>query len=314
MFRNPSSSGPAAYKYNISTASYVTDRIKTILFRAVTANGLPLFLRGSDMISAPSLVSGIYEGHLVSLIRNLAANGYGDIFFDIGANIGVMSCQCGDFFKRVFAFEPNPDCIHITKVNTRLFLRKAQFKLFEFGLGDRKDNVTLNVPKGNWGGAYISDDFNTYTTEILAKKDGHVNFDANNYDKVEVAIESAKDVLRALFAQQNSDGMQCCVVKIDVEGCETLVLEALAASIPAKFRAAIVFENWDADADPRAIEQMFSGRASLFVVRQRPSNRGAWIFRMIKIALNGGISFALEQGRRGHCSGDLLLLVEPGSD
>ena len=284
------------------------------MFKAATANGLQLFFRGSDMISTPSLVGGIYEGHLVSLIRDLAANGYGDIFLDIGANIGVMSCQCGDFFKRVFAFEPNPDCIHITKVNTRLFLHSAQFTLFEFGLGDRKDTVTLNVPKGNWGGAYISGDFNTYTADILAKKDGHVRFDAANYERVDVAIESARETLGTLFAQQDSDGLQCCVIKIDVEGCESLVLEALAATLPARFRAAIVFENWDPDADPQAIEQMFSGRASLFVIKQRPDSGEAWIYRMMKMVLNGGISFALEQGRRGDCSGDLLLLVEPRKD
>lgn len=87
------------------------------LFRRLTRKNLSIFLRGGDLISQGPLIEGIHESRLTQFIYNNAKNGMSDFLIDIGANIGLTSCQNGNSFKQIYCFEPNPLCVNILKTN-----------------------------------------------------------------------------------------------------------------------------------------------------------------------------------------------------
>lgn len=70
-------------------------------FPLLTRNRLNVFLKGGDIISESPLIEGIYETPLTKFIDNCAKNGMSRFLIDIGANIGLTSCQNGNSFKKV---------------------------------------------------------------------------------------------------------------------------------------------------------------------------------------------------------------------
>jgi hypothetical protein len=54
--------------------------------------------------------------------------------------------------------------------------------------------------------------------------------------------------MSALFASMRSMGLRKGVIKIDVEGFESLVLQAISLTVPEDFEVMVVFENWNLDA------------------------------------------------------------------
>lgn len=84
-------------------------------FRLLTRKKLNVFLKGGDIISEGPLIDGIYETPLTNFIDKCANNGMSEFLIDIGANIGLTSCQNGNSFKKVYCFEPDPLCVNILK-------------------------------------------------------------------------------------------------------------------------------------------------------------------------------------------------------
>lgn len=217
-----------------------------------------------------------------AFITDCAKCGYSDFLIDIGANIGLISCQTGSHFDMVHMFEPNPLCVHILSVNASISLDPDRFKIHPVGIGSEQAELILTVPKSNWGGAFLKTDGNSYSVEVLAQKDGFSSFDASNYFDVDVEIVDAIVELKNLFAGLRDSGKMAGVIKIDVEGMEITVLNAIALTIPADVKAIIVFENWDNSFDPKRLVSSFGGRARLLVLdRLRPWPEGARNLRKI---------------------------------
>ena len=151
--------------------SVLKKRFQGSLLRKLTRKSPNIFLRSGDTISKGPLIDGIHEGPLTKFIGNSAENGMSDFLIDIGANIGLTSCQNGNGFKKVYCFEPNPLCLNILKTNLAISLGKGDFKIFDFALGDEDGEFDLYVPKHNWGGAFVKDG-NDYADDVLGKKDG----------------------------------------------------------------------------------------------------------------------------------------------
>jgi len=64
---------------------------------------------------------GVYEAGTISVIRKILKEG--DIFVDVGANIGSISCLASRFVGKkghVFAFEPHPETYKILEYNIRI--------------------------------------------------------------------------------------------------------------------------------------------------------------------------------------------------
>jgi len=234
--------------------------LRRAAFYKLTSQSCNLFLRGGDIISIPPLVKGVHEEPLTNLICNFAEKGLSDYFIDIGANIGLNSCQSGSSFKNVICFEPNPLCVNILKTNLAISLSNDKFEINEFALGECDGNFELYIPKNNWGGAFVRIDSNTYSDEVLASKDGFNELSSKNYIIKDIQVKSTKDTFVEIFSKLERKGFKNGVIKIDVEGDERVVLQGIFESLPSDFNLAIVFENWDENFDFDELKDVFTTR------------------------------------------------------
>jgi FkbM family methyltransferase len=235
------------YRYHERRLPFLMKVLKSRLFSYCTRKSSPLFLKGGDDISTSPLVSGGYENELTKLLQSFAAAGLDETLIDIGANVGLTSYYARSFFKSVYCFEPNPRVFLILKANLYSFLTEG-VKIFNFGLGEKNERVTLTVPKTNFGGAFIQNDANAYSLDELASKDGYKNFDSANYDEIEIELRSGRTELSKIFAACKKG----VTIKIDVEGFEQTILTEIAAALPPNLPFVILFENWSNNFDPVA--------------------------------------------------------------
>jgi FkbM family methyltransferase len=80
----------------------------------VKLNGFQLFVMPNDYIGRSILDSKIFEPHVTSVIRRILKEG--DVFLDIGANIGYFTMLASSLVKangKVIAFEPNPQNLQL---------------------------------------------------------------------------------------------------------------------------------------------------------------------------------------------------------
>ncbi len=283
-------------------------RLKQWVFRLLTKNSSMLFLKGGDNISVAPWIFGLHEPRIKNLIDSFATDGYGGFLIDIGANIGLISCQSGNLFKQVHMFEPNPDCCSILGVNVRIALDKCEAVLHPVGLGSAKGTATLNVPKHNWGGAFVHSNDNSYADTQLASKDGFSQFDIGNYLSVEIRIEPARDELEHLFRKLDNDGCRAGVVKIDAEGYEILILEAIAETLPPNFKVIVVFEYWDKDFDPSPLLGKFGNRVTAHKLVRTPPKSTAKLKRFWRILVDG-YRYVLKPFADNDSSTDIVFVV-----
>ena len=240
--------------------SLLKRRFEHSVFRKITRKRLNIFLRGGDIISKGPLIDGIHERPLTKFISNSAENGMSDFLIDIGANIGLTSCQNGNSFKKVYCFEPNPLCVNILKTNLAISLSKIDFKIFDFALGDEDGEFDLFIPKHNWGGAFVKDG-NDYADDVLGKKDGFEGINSDNYIVNSVKVKNSEVVFSDLFASILEKNLYNGLIKIDVEGFERKVLLAIANTLPSSMNVSIVFENLNPSFDLIEIKNAFTNRS-----------------------------------------------------
>jgi len=311
----PSTSGDGlhAFRRRITTRSAVVRRIRQKLGNWLLKNSLPVFLRGGDSITLDPLVNGYWEPVLTEFITNAARAGYDGFFLDIGANIGLTSCQCGNAFREVCMFEPNPEIFPILELNTRLVLGSGRRRAFNYGLGPESTTARLNVPNGNWGGAFVHDRHNAYSDELFAERHRVGRLDLGEYRQLDVRIVASADVIPGLFADFAREGRTRGVIKLDTEGYEKPILESLAPHVPADFALVVVFENWDAGLDLQDLAARFDRPVTALRLVRRPRERGA-LWRDLPFMLPlGGMCFTVENVAPGSGDGDLVFIVDPRS-
>jgi FkbM family methyltransferase len=218
-------------------------KLRQSLFKRITRRAMPLFLRGADIISTEPLINGSHEPEICALITYLAKHGHHQALIDIGANIGLISCQVGELFDTVHLFEPNPLALGVLRINARIALPDAHYLIHEYGLGARSERLQLYVPRNNWGGAFVRSADNQYDEDTLARKDLHQRFDAANYDLVDIRIEPVATALGAVLDSLRRTGPVRAVIKIDVEGFEKLIIAGIANIAAPTDDLFIIFEN-----------------------------------------------------------------------
>ena len=226
--------GLDSFAFIESCTQVLSEQTKLSAVRRLTKRTLPLYVRGGDYISGVPLVSGTWEPEVVALLRALAADGYNQALFDIGANIGLTTYQALDVFQKSYCFEPNPRVFHVLCAN----LYGGGAKLFDFGIGDKDEASTITVPKKNFAGAFIRGNGNAYTDAEQAQKEALESFNPDDFDELPIQVRRGRDVLAPLF-----HGLSAFVLKIDAEGYEQTILREVASALPAGCLAAIVFEN-----------------------------------------------------------------------
>ncbi|MGE5475606.1 MAG: FkbM family methyltransferase [Bacteroidales bacterium] len=284
-------------------------------FRKATRKSSNLFLRGRDLISVHPQILGMHEPELTKLIDYLAANGHGDYLIDIGANIGLTSCQSGNGFRVVHMYEPNPLCCHILEVNATIALDAGRFFIHPLGLGDRDKAVRLTVPKHNWGGAFVRDEANSYDPSILASKDGFAKLHADNYFEVDIKIADTAAELGGLFAQLAAEGLRNGVIKIDVEGYEPVVLAGIAKALPPDASVAVIFESWDHNFDIASALAAFQGRATAYKLATHLPWKRHWpkFLRTLALIAKRKVPTTVEPNSGDDWMGDIILKVEPAA-
>ena len=294
---------------------YFTQRkhkLKQSLYKKITKASLPLFFRGADIISIDPLVNGVYEIEIQKLMEHFGSSGYGDFLIDVGANIGLSSCQSGNAFKEVHMFEPNPLAISILKVNANIALRDSKYHIHEFGLGHKSEILKLYVPFDNWGGAFIKSNENEYTEDLLSSKDGYGNFNIKNYDLIDVKIESSTEQFRGLFNQLKSNGLSHGVIKIDVEGYEKLVIESILDTIISGISVFIIFENWKEGLDFSKLSSHKNLNLNVFKLFQNKTTYKSaprWVNSLLNF-LKGGFTTKLSGTDSILSSGTYVLHVQ----
>lgn len=147
-----------------------TRSIKSFIFDFISDDKLNVFLRTNDVISVSPLFEGAHEPQILDFLSFASKAGCSDFFTDIGGNVGLSSCLASEYFSFFHVYEVNPLAFKILEVNMLLNMSSDKFCLNNFGIGDYDGETTLLVPKHNWGGAYINDEGNSYSVEVLAKK------------------------------------------------------------------------------------------------------------------------------------------------
>jgi FkbM family methyltransferase len=294
-----------------SSYSYIIKYIKIKIFRFLTVNSLDIFVRGNDIISTDPQVLGVHEPIITKLIDNFCDKGYSDFLLDIGANIGLTSCQNGTRFKIIYMFEPNPLCSKILEVNSKISLGDKKYTIFNFGLGNINKKSILTIPKKNWAGAFIKDNTNSYDEKIFAKKDQFDKYIKSNYFKLEIKIRNTEQQLKNIFKDFLFKNFNKGVIKIDVEGYELAVIEGIAKVIPKNISAFIIFESWNKNLNINNILELFNGRAKVYkIVKKYPwEKRWPKIIKIFSMLLNRKFINKVTINEDNDWSGDLILKI-----
>ena len=302
------------YTFSQNPLVIIKNIIKYIFFRAATTKSNNLYVRGSDRLSIAPQIEGLHEAAISNYIKFSATqNNKSDFLIDIGANIGLISCQTGNHFKKVICYEPNPLCCHILKVNTAISLKKLNVKIYEFGLGTQDEDLELWIPKKNWGGAFIRSKDNFYSDDILAKKDGFINLDKKNYIIENVKIYNGSNNLSELFKDLSSSNLINGVIKIDVEGMEQSILESISKVLPKNINVDIIFENWDDNFDFISIKNYLKNRK--LVIRKLKNiipYKKTWpkVFKGIAMIISGNYTSLEKINFNKSTVGDIIINIE----
>lgn len=140
---------------------------------------------------------------LEDLVSNVQQD---DVFYDIGANIGLYSCLVADVVDRpVFAFEPHPE--NAERLRENVELNGADVSLFECALADSTGEAPLSIVLDKVGSA------------------GHSLVTDDEFDTITVSKTRGDDLIA------DEDLPAPTVLKIDVEGAEFQVLQGLASTL-----------------------------------------------------------------------------------
>jgi FkbM family methyltransferase len=170
---------------------------------------------GDTSVMATLAQAHTYEPFIVDALRRVLRPT--DVVLDVGANIGVLTvvaaklCASG----RVFAFEPSPHHLRYLRANVGANA-VANVSVEETAVMDAPGEVLLNRPETFQAGSYVA----TAHREGIAERVRATTLD-------EWCVE------RAIT--------RCDLVKIDVEGCERLVLTG-ARELLARHRPYLLVE------------------------------------------------------------------------
>ena len=190
----------------------------------------------NDIISHRPTLFGYHEPHLETLFKAVSHT-HGDFLLDIGANIGLTSVMAGDDFSVIHCVEPNTTLAKILDVNLELSGLSDKSTIHRLGLGDEDKVEELWIPRINFGGAFVKQG-NAYA----GSNDTVQRPSDDEYIIQNIQLVEAKTWLANLFGENRQ--WQNGLIKVDVEGLELNIFEALLETIPETMSAVIVMENF----------------------------------------------------------------------
>ncbi|MDA8631876.1 FkbM family methyltransferase [Litoricolaceae bacterium] len=227
-----------------------------------------IFINPSDHMGFEFLVDGSWDQFLTDSIKMVSTEVGSSLFIDIGANIGLISVQVAGSFNKLIALEPNPIAFGVLQANALTHIAKSKLSLRNYGLGSQSELAQLNIPEKNLGGAFVESSDNKLTTEELAKKEGGRIDIIKAFD---ISIQSAADFFQSIKPQSKHIQSRI-VIKVDVEGMEGPIIEALIDSDLWRSEEVICFiETWSHTLKTKLLRDL-SGRILL-----QPKNQMKWL-------------------------------------
>ena len=225
-----------------------------------------------------------YEAHTQRLFQ--LALRPGDVFVDIGANIGMtvlVACRCVGPRGRVVAFEPNPAVFARLRGHVEINGLGAMTDLRNRGLAEVAGALELHVPLHTGEASFAP----------LATDQG-----GNPARAVRVAVGVGDEELAGLPGAP-------MFIKIDVEGFEPRVLTGLRRTLAAR-RAAVVTE-----AVPAHLERAGSSLGALFALMHEAGYAGHSVeHHARRVGFGGRLRLRRVRGPGPGLADDLLWLVE----
>lgn len=153
----------------------------------------------------------------------------GDIFYDIGSNIGIYACIIGKNISgsEVFSFEPYPPNVKEIKLNAEL--NNLNINTYPIALSSDSGTSTLQILKTDAPGSQEHT-----LSEVAYHQDSHLE-----KETIEVDTKSGDELIK----QQNLPLPN--VLKIDVEGAGPDVIRGLSDSLNAKECHTVIVEPHD---------------------------------------------------------------------
>jgi FkbM family methyltransferase len=289
----------------------VKRRLIQFIYRLITKKSPEIFMRGQDIISAGPQTNGIYEPEIASFIEWLVARNYTDFFVDIGANIGLTSCQHGSNFQEIHLYEPNPICWRILEVNTEISLHNSNYFINRFGLGTENKLTTLSFPRHNLGGGFVRDRGNAYSDQVLLNKDGYEDVSEADYIEVGIELKDAQAEFRKIFSALKGKGLTKGIIKIDVEGYEYSIIQSLLPLVPEEMEMYVIFESWDIDLNFKELCEILGGRAHLRKIGKKKRFYDFWpkFIRSIALLLNLRTTMELQPVDNSGNVGSLVIKI-----
>lgn len=222
----------------------------------------------NEWIQQRILTKGVYEPNVARLLVTILEKG--DLFFDVGANIGHHSLVGASRGARVHAFEPVPRIAMRLTDNLRLNHLESQITVREMALSNKEGKAIL----------YIADRGDDGSHSLLP------GVEAKGIEPITVTVSTINQ-----YVSETQCGVPT-LVKIDVEGFESLVLDGASAALTCPEPPIFIVETGDRLADQLG--------ESASTVLDRFFGRGYRVFRIPQST--GG--FLLETNP-GHVSGEL---------
>ena len=153
----------------------------------------------------------------------------------------MTTVMAGRLFDAIHCVEPNTMISKVLDVNITLADLTAKTTIHEIGLGRENKTEKLHIPRFNFGGAYIADG-NAY-------QGAHATMHRQDEEKMvqDIEIVEANAWIRDIFA--SNPGWKNGVIKIDVEGFELHIFEALLSHIPKDVSVVVIMENFLTEID-----------------------------------------------------------------
>jgi len=164
----------------------------------------------------------LYKQRYEKSVRNKLGQIKGEVFWDIGANIGFYSLMLRSNFNKIMAVEPNPETATILRGRMR---DTDNVEILELALSNTNGPALLYTQKEKFCLAGFNN--KNGSDSLLSQVDYKSSRDPSN-DRV-VQNRPSIQVMQRRFDDLNMGTVD--LVKIDVEGAEFLVLEGMRDNI-----------------------------------------------------------------------------------
>ena len=183
-----------------------------------TKYGVVMMLDPAEIIDGDILIEGYWEPEVLEAIR--ASLREGDVFWDIGGNLGTHSMTIKKLMPSVtvIAFEPNPLMYSLFESSAKL--NDLDIKIHKFGLSDKESQA----------------DFFVYTGLNYGKSGLHGPNETSKSKPIQVELRTGDQLIQKGVPAPH-------VIKVDIEGHELFAFRGMTNLLSGDTLRTIILED-----------------------------------------------------------------------